>query len=85
MKVHAGERPALLGVLLVAHGHLRHLVGTGVASPRVGEPHPVELDLAAQLARVDRVRAVHHVRRRVEQVEDLVQGRHPLLVGRIQL
>ena len=56
-----------------------------VAAARVGEPDVVELDLAAQLARVDRVRRVDHVGLGVEQVEDLVERRHPLLVGRVEL
>ena len=51
----------------------------------VGEPDAVHLDLAADRARVDRARRVDHVRLGVEQVEDLVERRHPLLVGRVEL
>ena len=58
--------------------------GSG-SSSRVAEPDALEVDLAADLAGVDRVRAVDDVGLGVEQVEDLVERRHPLLVGRVEL
>ena len=51
----------------------------------VGEPDALHLDLAADLTRVDGPGRVDHVRSGVEQVEDLVERRHPLLVGRVEL
>ena len=70
---------------LAGGGRLVELGRGRVASACVGEPDPVELDLAAQRARIERARPVDHVGLGVEQVEDLVQRRHPLLVGGVEL
>ena len=51
----------------------------------VGEDHVVELDLAADPAELDRVGRVAQLGLLVEQLEDLVQRRHPRLVGRVEL
>jgi ABC-type multidrug transport system fused ATPase/permease subunit len=51
----------------------------------VAERHVVEHDLAAQARQVDSVRRVDEVGLLVEQLEDLVERRHPRLVGRIEL
>ena len=70
MQVDAFERPG---------------VRAGLALLAVGEPDALEVDFAAQLAGVDRPRRVDHVRLGLQQVEDLVERRHPLLVGRVEL
>ena len=45
----------------------------------------LELDLAAQPLDVARIRPVPHVRLRVQQAEDLLERRHALLVGGVEV
>ena len=59
-------------------------VAEGLAGP-VRERHVVELDLAAHAPQLDRVGRVAQLGLLVEQLEDLVQRRHPRLVGRVEL
>ena len=57
-----------------------------VAPPAgVGEGDVVESDLAADARQLDRVLAVGEGGAHVEQLEDLLQRRHPGLVGRVEL
>ena len=51
----------------------------------VGEGDVLEADLAANASQLVRVRPVLQVGTHVEQLEDLLQRRHPRLVGRVQL
>ena len=51
----------------------------------VGERDVVQLDLTPQPPGVERIRLVDHVGLRLEQIEDLVQRRHSLLVGGVEL
>ena len=51
----------------------------------VAEPDALEIDAALDLTGIDRVRAVDDVGLGVEQVEDLVERRHPLLIGGVEL
>ena len=69
---HVAQRPGRLPALV-----LRNL--------SVAEPHAVELDVAADRAQLGRPARVAHVGLGVEQVEDLVDRGHPLLVGRVQV
>src|SRR5919201_108542 len=52
---------------------------------RVRERHPLELELAADRAELDRTGPVAHVGLLVEQLEDLVERRHPGLISRVEL
>ena len=52
---------------------------------RVAEGHVLELDLAADPPQLERTVAVLEVGAHVEQLEDLLQRRHPRLVGGIEL
>ena len=57
----------------------------GLGARRVGERDVVERELAAQPRQRERARPVAQVGLLVEQLEDLVERRHPGLVGRVEL
>ena len=63
----------------------RRLAVLGAAPAGVGEGDVLEADLAPDARQLERVGPVLEVGPHVEQLEDLLERRHPGLVGRVEL
>jgi hypothetical protein len=83
---HIAQRPGRVALLSVASLDLAaRAFQTNRPVEPVREPDALHLDLPAQRSGILRVRLVDHVRLGVQQVEDLVERGHPLLVGRVEI